>query len=215
MTVIKHILFALFTVGIIAISFAQPGKENYFQYESENVEAFRDKIEFQLPEPTVIIKEEAENKLNPDSLSNFFLEGNKLHIQADNQLNVWIDRDKEIKKKITDIDGFRIQVYAGTKRANAFSVKGGLIGRFPDYTSYLEYKSPNYVVRIGDFMKREDAILFQKIIRESFPGAFIVPDVVKVPKYNPEWEQVYDAANDSLKNSTEAGNNFTLPDDRK
>jgi len=168
------------------------GKDIYFKYEDENVDIFRDRVDFKLPEPNVVILEPQKGGLDPDSLSGYFVDGKKLHIQADPMLEEWIRRDSVIKNKMTDVQGFRIQVYAGTNRRSAFSVKGSLISRFPDYSAYLEYKSPNYVVRIGDFLEREDAILFQKIIRESFPGAFIVPDLVKVPKYDPEWEKKLD-----------------------
>ncbi|MCI4666732.1 MAG: SPOR domain-containing protein [Bacteroidia bacterium] len=168
------------------------GKAVYYKYENENVEIFRDRVDFKLPEPNVIVKKKEEGSLSPDSLSAYFLSGNSLHIQAEEELSEWLRRDSIAKSKMVDVQGYRIQVYAGNNRKSAFNVKGGLITRFPDYATYLEYKAPNYVVRIGDFMEREDAILFQKIIRNSFPGAFIVPSKVKVPKYNPDWRNVFE-----------------------
>lgn len=199
-TAINLIICFAFLVGLLGNGYAQrndpQGKEVYFKYENENVELFRDRIDFKLPEPNVIVKKPEVGNLSPDSLSAFFVDGKTLHIKAADELNEWIRRDSIIKSKKREVQGFRIQVYAGNKRNNAFNVKSGLISRFPDYSTYLEYKAPNYVVRIGDFMDREDAILFQKILRDTYSGAFIVPDVVKVPKYNPDWRRVFDEKKD-------------------
>lgn len=193
---LNPILFLAFMVAIAGTTYAQKddpkGKAVYYKYENENVEVFRDRVDFKLPEPNVIVKKPEEGSLSPDSLSAYFTEGNTLHIEAADELYEWVRRDSALKSKKREVQGYRIQVYAGNNRRNAFNVKGGLITNFPDYSTYLEYKAPNYVVRVGDFMDREDAILFQKILRDSYPGAFIVPDVVKVPKYNPDWRRVFD-----------------------
>ncbi|MEO1418786.1 MAG: SPOR domain-containing protein [Bacteroidota bacterium] len=175
-----------------ALLIAQPSRgknmESYTKYEREDVGRYRDRISFELPEPNIVVKEK-EVELEPQSLSGYFIDGKSLHIQTDPQLYEWIDLDKEIKSNRREVSGFRIQIYSGSSRSRAISLNAGLMSRFRSQVSYLEYSAPNYVVRIGDFMEREEAILFVAKVRQVYPGAFIVPDKVKVPKYNPNWEE--------------------------
>ncbi|MEL6134905.1 MAG: SPOR domain-containing protein [Bacteroidota bacterium] len=177
--------------------------ESYVKYEREDVGRYRDRVSFELPEPNVVVKEK-EVELEPQSLSGYFLEGNSLHVQVDPQLYEWIDLDKEIKSNRREVSGFRIQIYSGSSRSRAISLNAGLMSRFRSQVSYLEYSAPNYVVRIGDFMEREEAILFVAKVREVYPGAFIVPDKVKVPKYNPNWEE---------ECAAKTGSNYTTDDE--
>lgn len=172
---------------------AQVPVEEIYKYEREDVSRFRDRVTFELPEPTVIIKQEQETTgLNPVSLSPYFNDGQQVVIEADPKVNEWIEIDKAEKFSKTEVEGYRIQVYAGTSRQRAFQNKGNLVGRFPELESYLEFSSPNYVVRVGDFMDRDAAELYLKDIRQYLPSAFIVPAKVKVPKFDPLWEEKYD-----------------------
>lgn len=174
---------------------AQIPAEEIYRYEKEDVSRFRDRTTFELPEPTVIIQAEPQEggSLSPSSLSPLFSDTQKVYIDADPNLEAWINVDKAQKNRITEVQGYRIQVYAGTSRQRAFQYKGNLVARFPELESYLDFTSPNYVVRVGDFMGRDEAELYLKRIRQYLATAFIVPAKVKVPKYDPEWEEKYDA----------------------
>ena len=53
--------------------------------------------------------------------------------------------------------GFRIQVISTSKRDDAFKVKADLTSQFPDQKIYVVFQSPSFKVRIGNFLKREEA----------------------------------------------------------
>ncbi|MEZ4828433.1 MAG: SPOR domain-containing protein [Bacteroidia bacterium] len=195
-------LLSIFLAGIISMQVSSggdgddkkknKGKEYYYKYEREEVSAYRDRVDFKMPEPKVIAVEVTEEIPHGVSLSYLFNPGKKLHIDADLELESLIRKHIEINSSTHQVSGFRIQVFAGSNRQNAWGSKGTAMNRFPRLTQYLEYQAPNYVVRVGDFMDKEDAILVLRTVREVFPGAFIVPDMVKVPRALPDQEEESD-----------------------
>jgi len=85
--------------------------------------------------------------------------------------------------------GFRVQVMSTTSRNTAFDTKGILDANFPDQKSYVTYQSPSFRVRIGNFLKREDADNFRKQLARIFPeGAYIVEDTIEYTP--PEDEEI-------------------------
>lgn len=89
-----------------------------------------------------------------------------------------------------DIDtnaGFRIQLLS-TERV---SVADSMSLAYYDWASefdnvpfdvlpeaYVTYRQPFYRVRIGDFRRRSDANMYLAIVREQFPGAWVVMDTI-------------------------------------
>jgi hypothetical protein len=75
--------------------------------------------------------------------------------------------------------GYRIQVTSTNDREKAFSIKADLLNRFPEENSYVMFQSPYFKVRIGNFLKREDAEKFRKKLNKLFPqGVYIVEDAI-------------------------------------
>lgn len=75
--------------------------------------------------------------------------------------------------------GFRIQVVSTTNRELAFKTKGDLMSRFTSEKSYVLFQSPYFKVRIGNFLKRDDANNFRKSLVKMFPqGVFIIEDTI-------------------------------------
>ncbi len=76
--------------------------------------------------------------------------------------------------------GFRIQVLTTHSRDEAFKMKTDLLTRFPELKSYLIFQSPNFKVRIGNYIKREDAEKLRKELQKLLPnGIYIVEDAVE------------------------------------
>jgi hypothetical protein len=83
--------------------------------------------------------------------------------------------------------GFRVQVMSTRDRTKAMNTKADLLTRFPEEKTYTLYQSPNFKVRIGNFIKKEDADAFRKMISKLYPeGVFVVPDVIE---YTPPEEE--------------------------
>ena len=82
--------------------------------------------------------------------------------------------------------GYRIQMISTPKRDDAFKMKADLEVMFPDQKSYVIFQSPNFKVRIGNFLKKEDAYKFKTQLNKLFPqGVYIVEDGID---YTPKEE---------------------------
>lgn len=85
--------------------------------------------------------------------------------------------------------GFRIMVLNSTDRELAYKTKGQLLSRFPDHAVYMSYQAPFFKLKIGDFIKKEDAENLRKQLSNMMPkGVFVVPELIKV---KPEDEKKY------------------------
>lgn len=83
--------------------------------------------------------------------------------------------------------GYRIMVLNSNDRELVYKVKGQLLSRFPEHSVYMSYQAPFFKLKMGDFIKREDAENFSSRLGSIVPrGVFVVPDIVKV---RPEDEQ--------------------------
>lgn len=75
--------------------------------------------------------------------------------------------------------GYRIQVLSTRQREEAFNIKSMLLSNFPDQKTYVMYQSPNFKVRIGNFLKQDDADKFRKQLAFLFTqGIYIVEDAI-------------------------------------
>ena len=90
------------------------------------------------------------------------------------------DPVKESNRPRYRTQGYRIQVFTGgndraTKRA-AQEMKTKIQSHFPELSVYIHFQSPRWVCRVGDFLSREEAQHYVKLIRKKrlSPEAAIV-----------------------------------------
>jgi hypothetical protein len=76
--------------------------------------------------------------------------------------------------------GYRIQVISTSKRDDAFRMKADLESQFPEEKTYIIFQAPNFKVRIGNFIKRDEADKFKALLNKIFiNGVYIVDDAVE------------------------------------
>lgn len=76
--------------------------------------------------------------------------------------------------------GFRIQVISTNKRDEATFTQADLQLKYPNEKIYLSFQSPNYKVRIGNFLKKEEAEKMKAELNKYYPnGVYIVDDAVE------------------------------------
>lgn len=82
------------------------------------------------------------------------------------------------------LDGFRIQIFSGSSRANAEKVKDQLIHELPEFSNriYLKYQAPNYKIRVGNYYHEIDAQKDLKILESKYEGIFVVREQIRLPK---------------------------------
>ena len=78
---------------------------------------------------------------------------------------------KPIPKGFVNKDGFRIQIYTGansrTDKEQALKLQTQSKNLFPDCEVYCNFISPRWVVRIGDFETRDEAMVFMTEVRKT------------------------------------------------
>ena len=84
-------------------------------------------------------------------------------------------------KKDKPIDGFRIQLYSGT-REEAKTKRKQSIFKFPRIVCNLKYETPDYKVQLGNFRTELEAEKQLQHVRVSFQGAFIVKSKIDLPQ---------------------------------
>ena len=107
-------------------------------------------------------------------------------VKKDSRLDLLTQKQASINKRSSmmtsagQYKGYRIQVLSTNKREDAFKVKADLMAAFPDQKSYIIFQSPNFKVRIGNFLKRSEAESFRKQLAYVYPqGGYIVEDAIE------------------------------------
>lgn len=95
------------------------------------------------------------------------------------QRQIIINKRSSMLTSTGQYKGFRIQVISTRDREKAFNIKTDLLNKYPEEKVYVMFQSPNFKVRIGNFVKREDAEKLRKLLNKTFTnGVFIVDDVI-------------------------------------
>lgn len=82
---------------------------------------------------------------------------------------------------LRNVTGYRVQVMSTTNRSAANEARAKLMHLFPQYDTYLDYQSPYFRVRIGDFLQRDSASALQEELGPYFPnGVFTVKDRIQI-----------------------------------
>jgi hypothetical protein len=178
-TLIHSIFSLLFLLINFSDLYAQKNRKEEIKFE-EDLSPYRLRYSYQPPvfqgSPiTFEVIRNTENVDLPDSLLAFKMDITK-------SLNKILDHVPEkVTVKISK-PGFRVQVYVGKDREEASRIKGICLNLEKDEEAYLDYDRPNYRVKVGNFLNREDAKELYKKLKRRFPEAMIVPDQVTVIK---------------------------------
>jgi hypothetical protein len=119
-----------------------------------------------------------------------FAQGNgkeKGHVQIiqDERVDLLVSKHVQINQNRNGIEGYRIQIFfdsGNNSKTKAQSIYEGFKAKYPDVKAYLSFKSPNYKVRVGDFRTRLDAQRFLNDIIDEYSNAWIIADMIGLPK---------------------------------
>ncbi len=103
-----------------------------------------------------------------------------------NQVNQQVDqrlRDQAYtNQNVKYAQGYRVLVYFGTEREQVMALRRSIIGRYPDETDYIVFKSPVYRLYIGDYLTRLDAARGLARLRAFVPKPELEPGQVLLNK---------------------------------
>jgi len=107
-------------------------------------------------------------------------------VRKDPRLDVLSAKQAQLNKRASMMTstglykGFRIQVLSTQSRGEAFKMKTDLLVKYPDEKTYLIFQSPYFKVRIGNYLKREEAEKLRTQLNKLVPqGTYIVEDAIE------------------------------------
>jgi hypothetical protein len=109
----------------------------------------------------------------------------KLTIQSDPIINELLRQQTAQSKKSGTLSGYRLQIYFGSgakAHTQAIKIKTEFLSSHPDIMAVLLFKSPDFIVRIGNFRSKSEALKMQKSLGYQYPNAFIVADEIAFPE---------------------------------
>jgi len=77
-----------------------------------------------------------------------------------------------------EVSGFRVQVFSGLERQQAYAEQSKFKVRFPANNTYISYIQPNYRVRVGDFRTRLEAEKFMNELKRYYSSMFIFSEMI-------------------------------------
>ncbi len=102
------------------------------------------------------------------SLGLFAQEGT-VTINQDDEIQALLDIKKDIE---VSSNRYKIQIYSGTSRGAAESVRVKFHKSYSDWSSSLEWNYPNFKIWVGDFRNRLELDRALIRIKKTFPNAF-------------------------------------------
>ena len=79
------------------------------------------------------------------------------------------------------IHGYRLQLAAVSSRSEAIALKKEIHQEFDSLAYYIDYHSPYYKLKVGNFRTRTNALLPRLMLQEAGYDGFIVPDKIDFP----------------------------------
>ncbi len=98
----------------------------------------------------------------------------------------WKNSSKD--SEFIKVSGYRVQTFSGndsrTSRDEAYRKERSIKETFPDIRTYIEYRSPRWSLRVGDFRTKEEATVFLQELKQAFPEFGKEMYTVKVEEVN-------------------------------
>lgn len=121
-----------------------------------------------------------------DSVQIAILDG--LNVSRDNRIDKMLKWHIEKNQKMEGMNGYRVEIFFSSKmdaKEQALTIKTDFLSEFPEHAVHIKFVAPNFRVRVGDFRTKNEAWKLYKSIKNDYPAAFIVPDVIDFPLLKP------------------------------
>lgn len=129
----------------------------------------------------------ADDSILTASRSNILESMPGVEVIQDSAVALLLDGVMNGNREWVEIDGYRVQVYSSNQQQYAKAEALELEAKLQDHVShtiYVQYVSPFWKVRIGDFRSYEEAKEYKRIFVQQYPNmvgdTYIVRDKIKV-----------------------------------
>lgn len=99
---------------------------------------------------------------------------------SDRQMEKILEERRAFNQSLTDVEGFRIQIFSELSESRARGAQSKFNSLFPEVSSYLSYEQPEWKVQVGNFKEKLDAYRILEKVRMEFPGALILKTKIKI-----------------------------------
>ncbi len=96
-----------------------------------------------------------------------------IHIDASSEINTLITKKIDYNKENRTVDGYRIQLFYGSENGVS-SVRNKFASLFPNTATYVDYESPEWKVRVGNYKTRLEADRALQEIILNFGDAIVI-----------------------------------------
>lgn len=108
----------------------------------------------------------------------FAQEKGKVEVLKDPQIDSLISRRLELSRtensgNTVSSAGFRVQIFSGLERQEAYAEQTRFKSIYPNITTYISYTQPNYRLRVGDFRTRLEAEKYMNELKKQYSSMFI------------------------------------------
>jgi len=93
------------------------------------------------------------------------------------KINNLIEQKRDFNKKNKNSIVYKIQLYNGNE-SEAYKIKVDFNTTYPQYSTKIIYKSPEWKTQVGDFNTRLEADRVLNIIKDKFLGAIVLEDKI-------------------------------------
>lgn len=105
----------------------------------------------------------------------------KVEVIKDPKIDSLIARRLELSRSgAISVNGFRVQIFSGTSRQEAYDQQARFQTLYPGVRTYISYEQPNYKVRVGDFRTRLEAEKLMNKLRRFYPALFIFSERINL-----------------------------------
>lgn len=111
-----------------------------------------------------------------------------VQVVKDSRVNALVAKQSKITPPEVKphIEGYRVQLYFDSDRENINNARSRFISQFPKIDTYVEFKTPNFFLKVGDFRTRLEAEKVKAAIEMEFPTSFTIKEDVFLPRLEKE-----------------------------
>ena len=96
------------------------------------------------------------------------------------ELGLKMDSISTKNQNLRFAEGFRIQVYSGPSKEEAYKSRDKVLDVMPDVDVYTPYRQPVFRVMVGDYTDRLEANSTLVKLKKEFPNAILVPAKINI-----------------------------------
>ena len=118
-------------------------------------------------------------------LSSHAQERGKVQVVKDPLVDTLIAHRQSLKAKNPEAvssNGYRVQLYNGSVRADAYAAQAKFQAKYPDIRTYITYSEPDFKVVAGDYRTKLEAEKLKQQLQPLFNGLFIVAEKINTSK---------------------------------